>query len=83
MTNDEIRTLIEQGLPGAEVHVDGDGTHFQATVVSDAFAGLPLLKQHRMVYATLGDRVGGAIHALSLQTWTTGEWARQKPFMTR
>lgn len=82
MTNDEIKTMIEQGLPGAEVRVDGDGTHFYAQVISDAFAGLPLLRQHRLVYATLGDKVGGAIHALSLQTYTTEEWARQKPFQT-
>jgi acid stress-induced BolA-like protein IbaG/YrbA len=82
MTNEEIKAMIEQGLPGAEVHIDGDGTHFYAKVISDAFAGLPLIKQHRLVYATLGEKMGGAIHALSMQTYTQEEWARQQPFQT-
>jgi acid stress-induced BolA-like protein IbaG/YrbA len=66
-----IRKLIEAGLPGARVQVQGDdGVHFEATVVSDAFAGKLPLARHRMVYATLGDLMGGAIHALALTTLT-------------
>jgi len=47
--------------------------HFEATVVSEAFAGKLPLARHRMVYATLGDLMGGAIHALALKTLTPGE----------
>jgi acid stress-induced BolA-like protein IbaG/YrbA len=69
-----IRTLIEQGLPGARADVRGDdGVHFEATVVSDAFRGKLPLSRHRMVYATLGDRMGGEIHALALRTLTPDE----------
>ncbi len=69
-----IQTLIEQGLPGAQVQVQGaDGVHFEATVVSDAFQGKLPLARHRLVYATLGDRMGGEIHALALKTLTPGE----------
>jgi acid stress-induced BolA-like protein IbaG/YrbA len=69
-----IRQLIEAGLPGAVVEVEGaDGVHFQARVVCDAFAGKLPLARHRMVYATLGERMGGEIHALSLQTLTPTE----------
>ncbi|HUS25125.1 MAG TPA: BolA/IbaG family iron-sulfur metabolism protein [Candidatus Binatia bacterium] len=69
MTRDEIRGLIEAGLPGATVTVTGDdGQHFEAEVVSPAFTGKSLLQQHRMVYATLGDRMGRDIHALKLKT---------------
>lgn len=82
MTNDEIKALIEAGLPDAQADVDGDGTHFQARVVCDAFAGLPLLKQHRMVYAALGDSMKSAIHALSIQTYTREEWQQQQAFRT-
>nr|WP_202407093.1 MULTISPECIES: BolA family protein [unclassified Xanthomonas] len=58
-------------MPGARVQVQGDdGVHFEATVVSDAFAGKLPLARHRMVYATLGDLMGGAIHALALNTLT-------------
>ncbi len=72
-----IQTLIEQGLPGAEVSVQGeDGVHFEASVVSAAFAGKLPLARHRMVYATLGDLMGGAIHALALKTLTPEEAGR-------
>ncbi|AXK71396.1 BolA family transcriptional regulator [Lysobacter sp. TY2-98] len=71
MNPETIRQLIEQGLPGARADVRGDdGVHFEATVVSDAFRGKLPLARHRMVYATLGDRMGGEIHALQLKTVT-------------
>ena len=71
-----IRELIRQGLPGAEVEVQGeDGVHFEARVVSAAFAGKLPLARHRMVYATLGERIGGEIHALALKTLTPDEAA--------
>ena len=74
MDADTIRTLIETGLPGAHATVHGpDGVHFEAVVVSAAFAGKLPLARHRMVYATLGDRMGGEIHALSLKTLTPDE----------
>jgi acid stress-induced BolA-like protein IbaG/YrbA len=74
MDPDRIRDLIEQGLPGARAQVQGaDGVHFEATVVCEAFAGKLPLARHRMVYATLGDRMGGEIHALSLKTYAPGE----------
>jgi acid stress-induced BolA-like protein IbaG/YrbA len=69
MTKDDIKILIESGLPGASVTVTGDdGQHFEAVVVSAAFAGKTPIAQHRMVYATLGDRMGREIHALQLTT---------------
>lgn len=74
MNADAIRQLIEQGLPGARVSVQGeDGVHFEATVVSEAFAGKLPLARHRLVYATLGERMGGEIHALALRTLTPDE----------
>ncbi len=74
MDADTIRTLIQQGLPDARVEVEGaDGVHFEARVVSAAFAGKLPLARHRMVYATLGERMGGEIHALALRTLTPGE----------
>ncbi|MEM7465838.1 MAG: BolA family protein [Pseudomonadota bacterium] len=76
MTPEEIKKMIEAGIEGAEVAVDGDGSHFAARVVSDAFEGLSMVKQHQMVYATLGDSMSGAIHALSIQSYTPAEWER-------
>ncbi len=69
-----IQQLIEAGLPGARARVQGDdGVHFEAVVVADAFRGKLPLARHRMVYATLGERMGGEIHALSLRTLTPDE----------
>jgi len=69
-----IAQLIESGLPGSRASVQGeDGVHFEAEVVSEAFRGKLPLARHRMVYATLGDRMGGAIHALALRTLTPEE----------
>ena len=74
-----IQTLIEAGLPGARVEVSGDdGVHFEATVVSAAFAGKLPLARHRLVYATLGELMGGAIHALALKTLTPDEAAARR-----
>ena len=69
-----IQQLIEAGLPGARAQVAGaDGVHFEAVVVAEAFRGKLPLARHRMVYATLGERMGGEIHALSLRTLTPDE----------
>ena len=74
MDAETIQNLIEAGLPGARAQVSGDdGVHFEAIVVCEAFAGKLPLARHRMVYATLGDLMGGAIHALALKTVTPGE----------
>lgn len=78
MQCEDIQAKIEQGLPGSQVSVTGDGRHFEAIVISDAFAGKGLLDQHRMVYATLGDKVGGDIHALSVRTYTREQWQQHK-----
>ncbi|MEM9302089.1 MAG: BolA/IbaG family iron-sulfur metabolism protein [Pseudomonadota bacterium] len=74
MTPQTIKDLIEAGLPGANADVRGDdGVHFEARVVAPQFEGKRTLQRHRLVYGTLGDRMGGEIHALSLTTVTPDE----------
>jgi acid stress-induced BolA-like protein IbaG/YrbA len=75
MTPDTIRQLIEQGLPGARAHVQGDdGVHFEALVVCDAFQGKLPLARHRMVNDILREHFdSGALHALALKTKTPAE----------
>ena len=83
MRKEDIQQLIETGLPGAEVAVEGDdGVHFGARVVYDGFTGISPVKRHQLVYKALGNHMQQAIHALSLQTLTPEEWQRQKPFST-
>jgi stress-induced morphogen len=67
----EIEALIKSALPDAVVTIEdlaGDGDHYAATVVSSAFKGISRVKQHQIVYAALQGRMGGALHALALQT---------------
>jgi stress-induced morphogen len=71
MQPEEIERLIKSGLPGAEVLIEdlaGDGDHYAAMVVSEAFRGKSRVQQHQMVYAALGSHMGGALHALALTT---------------
>ncbi len=75
MNEHEIKQRIEAGLPESQVEVSGDGRHFEAVVVSPAFAGRSMLEQHRMVYASLGDSFQSeALHALSVKTYTPEAW---------
>ena len=78
MQSDDIKQLIEAGMPDAQVIVRGDdGVHFEAIVISDEFAGKSLLQQHRRVYAALGDRMKNEeIHALGLKTYTSEAWRK-------
>jgi stress-induced morphogen len=67
----EIEALIKAALPDAEVtftDLAGDNDHWAARVVSAAFAGKPRVAQHKLVYAALGQRMGGELHALQLTT---------------
>ncbi len=71
----EIKALIDYGLPDAEVRVlSDDNTHYEALVVSDAFAGLRPLARHQLVYQCLGARMGNEIHAMSIRAYTADEW---------
>ena len=70
MDPEEIKVLIEKGLPSSTVTVQGDGTHFEAIVVSRDFEGKSLIEQHQIVYNALGDAMKEQIHALSLKTYT-------------
>jgi acid stress-induced BolA-like protein IbaG/YrbA len=78
MNPEIIKEMIESGLSGADVVVDGDGCSLQARIVSEQFQGISMVKQHQMVYETLGEKIGADIHALSLKTYTPEEWEKQK-----
>jgi stress-induced morphogen len=72
----EIEALIKASLPDAKVEIQdlrGDGDHYAALVVSSAFRGKNRVQQHQMVYQALKGRMGGALHALALQTSTPAE----------
>ncbi len=77
VTPDSIRRSIESGIACEHLDVRGDGHHFEALVVSEAFAGLTRVRRHQLVYAALGDRMREEVHALSMHTLTPAEWAER------
>ncbi|MFP2909370.1 BolA family protein [Pyxidicoccus sp. 3LFB2] len=77
---DFVKTRILEALPGSEVEVrdtTGTGDHFEARVVSPAFAGKPMVQQHQLVYAPLQQWLkSGELHALALKTYSPEQWQK-------
>ena len=78
VTPDSVRDGIASGLACEHLEVLGDGQHFQAVIVSNAFMGKSRVQRHQLVYAALGERMREEIHALSMRTLTPEEW-RSEP----
>ena len=71
----DIKHLIEEGIPGCQAKVSGEGCNASVVVISDAFEGKSRVAQQKMVYATLGERIAsGEIHALSIKSFTPEQW---------
>jgi stress-induced morphogen len=71
MPIEALEAALREGFPDAQIEIDdlaGDGDHYRARIVSTAFAGLPRVKQHQLVYAALKGKMGGELHALALET---------------
>ncbi len=77
MTADQMKQRIEASIEGATAYVQTDGHHFEAIVISESFAGVPRVKQHRMVYGCLKEELVEAVHALALKTFTPESWKAQ------
>lgn len=71
MRQDDLKAMIEAAFPYAAVSITdlaGDNDHYAAHVVSESFRGMSRVAQHKAVYAALGGRMGGELHALQLTT---------------
>ncbi len=75
VTPEAIETYIREKLECQHLQVTGDGTHFEAVIVSPAFAGKSRVQRHQIVYGALGARMREEIHALSMKTLSPEEWA--------
>lgn len=79
LTPEQIQHTIAAQQDVNEVTVTGDGYHFQAVVISDQFEGLSRVARQQWVYAKLKPWIlSGELHAISIQTWTTLEWEKQR-----
>ncbi len=75
MKTAEIKQLIESGIENSEAIVTGDGGKYEATVISTAFEGLSMLKEHQLVYKTVNAQIAsGELHALTIKAFTPSEW---------
>jgi len=78
MNAEQLQAIIAAGLNCTHLTVDGDGRHWSAVVVSEAFTGMRPIARHQLVYATLGQKMHtDEVHALSMKTYTPDEWAAQ------
>ena len=76
MSVETLRQHLADAFPDAEIAIEdlaGDGDHYRARIVSTAFAGVPRVRQHQMVYAALKGQMGGELHALALETSAPAE----------
>lgn len=76
MRMDYFSDLVEQAIADSQAEITGDGSKFEARVISDSFEGLSTLQRHKLVYAVLDEHIkSGAIHALTIKTLTQKEWS--------
>lgn len=81
ITTEEIKNLLAAAMPEAEIHVEGEGSKFAVTVVSDRFAGMRPVAKQQQIYGPLNEHIAsGVIHAVSMRTLTQEEWRKVKLF---
>jgi acid stress-induced BolA-like protein IbaG/YrbA len=79
MTTEQVRLLIERGIPGAQVSVSGENGKFEATIVSEVFENLTMVKEHQLVFRTVQAEIAsGELHALTIKAYTPAEWGALK-----
>ena len=79
MTPEDVKNHIQQGIPGSEVTVSGEGCNLSVVVVSDSFEGKTMVAEQKMVYATVNDYIAsGELHALTIKAYTPEEWKSEQ-----
>ena len=75
-----VKALLQSHLKDCEFRVQGEGNHYEITVIGDVFEGLRPVKKQQLVYAALSENIAdGSIHAVNIRTYTPGEWQAQQP----
>ncbi len=82
MQAEDIKKILEETLDLSEVHVMGEGSHFQILAVSDSFDGMSRVKKQQMIYAPLNEHIAdGTLHALSIKTFNQEQWQKDKKLL--
>lgn len=78
MQPEDVKTLLEARIENCDFHIQGEGCNFQVTAISERFAGLTPVKRQQLVYGALSEEIAsGALHAISIRTFTPAQWAKQ------
>jgi len=81
MTNEEIAEMLTKDLALHDVKVKSEGTHFQIIAIDDRFDDMSRVKRQQFVYAPLSELIAdGTIHAVTIKTFSTAQWQRDKLF---
>lgn len=79
MNTEDVKALIEKGIPGSEAIVSGEGCNLEVTVISDSFEGKSMLAEQKQVYAAVNHLIStGELHALGIKAFTPEEWKKEK-----
>lgn len=79
MEPEEIKTLLAQAVELDEIHVKGENGHFQVIAVAEMFDGMSRVKKQQTIYGPLADVIeSGAVHAVSIKTFTPAQWQREQ-----
>lgn len=83
MDSAQVQQILEQALKLQELHVKGEGSHYEVLAVDEVFAGMSRVKKQQMIYAPLMEYIQrNDIHAVSIKAFTPEEWARDKKLMS-
>ncbi|MFC3121306.1 BolA family protein [Agaribacter flavus] len=81
MTNEEVASLVKDKLGLQEVKVKSEGTHYQIIAIDDQFEGMSRVKKQQMIYSPLSEKIAdGTIHAITIKTFSSTQWEREKLF---
>ncbi len=79
MNTEDVKALIEKGIPGSEAIVSGEGCNLEVTVISDSFEGKSMLAEQKLVYAAVNHLIQtGELHALGIKAFTPDEWKKEQ-----
>ncbi len=74
----DVKKLLQAHLPECDIEVEGEGSHYNVTVIGDVFEGLNAVKKQQLVYAGLNQQIAdGSVHAVNMKTFTRAEWEQQ------